>query len=119
MVNHPETMLELETGRDPMRPIVDLKFSFDRAMESTLEDQGYEIVENVDVSALVWGPTLGKHKRCLLWKYCLKIEKTEYVPAMNARCATKLSSSSCSSCFSLRAIGWDGTRGFLTFLAII
>ena len=82
LVNHPETLLELETGRDPMRPIVDLKFSFDRVMESTLEDQGYEIVENVDVSALVWGPTLGKHKRCLLWKYCLKIEKTEYVPAI-------------------------------------
>ena len=62
-----------------MRPIVDLKYSFDRVMESTLEDQGYEIVENVDVSSLVWGPTLGKHKRCLLWKYCLKIEKTECV----------------------------------------
>ncbi len=89
LVNHPGVLLELETGRDPLRPIVDLRFSFDREMENALETQGYEIVENVDVSSLVWGPTLGKHKRCLLWKYCMKIEKTEYQRELEGAVATQ------------------------------
>jgi len=89
LINHPGTLLELETGRDPLKPIVDLKFSFDRVMESALEDKGYEIVENVDVSSLIWGPTLGKHKRCLLWKYCMKIEKTDYQKELEGAVATQ------------------------------
>ena len=55
-----------------------LQLSFDRKSENYLEDREYEKVQDVDLTELVWGEQLAKHHPVYLWKYCLKIEKSEY-----------------------------------------
>ena len=35
-------------------------------------------MQDIDLAELVWGEALAKHHPIYLWKYCLKIEKSEY-----------------------------------------
>lgn len=76
--NDPATMIEFHLDFDSKFPIVDLKLSFDRQSENYLEDRQFEKVQDIDLSELVWGEQLAKHHPVYLWKYCLKIEKSEY-----------------------------------------